>query len=105
MTGDDLITQYVRVYGSDWNNDNPYNQDGGIGVDAVFEVADSPAWRGVVRRKMTEMFRLYLERTNLAKLKDIAFRQDTEGEVAMDVRFRSIESDEELAVTVPLTER
>jgi hypothetical protein len=102
LLGDELILQYVRTYAADCDSDNPF-QDVGIGLGAVFQVSSDPAWKGQVRRKMEQMFRLYLERANLARLQSISFTQTTEGETTMDVVFVSLESNEEHALNIPIT--
>jgi len=101
LYGDELILQYVRTYAADCDSDNPF-QDLGIGLEAVFQISSDPAWKGQVRRKMRRMFRLYLERTNLATLKSISFDKTEEGVDTMNVVFISIESNEELAINIPI---
>lgn len=102
MTGDEYIIQLVRTYAADCDSDNPFQNDMGIGLEAVFQVSSDPAWKGQVRRKMQQMFKQYLERTNLAVLKSVNFTKDTEGEETMNVVFISVESNEELAVSIPI---
>jgi len=101
MRGDELISQYVKVYCGDWENDNPFNV-GGISPAPIFEPVSDTGWKSIVRRQVTQAFANYLNRTNLAELIDISFTHEAEGESTMDVRFKSIESDEELALSVPL---
>jgi len=101
LYGDEYILQLVRTYAADCDSDNPF-QDVGIGLEAVFQVSSAAAWKGQVRRKMQAMFRLYLERTNLAVLKSVSFAKTEEGEDTMNVIFISIESNEELAINVPI---
>lgn len=102
--GDSLITQYVETYVSDWENDNPFNQDDGITAAPIFSIADDDAWKARARKRVKRGFELYLQRSNLAELKDLYFSQDEEGAVNLNVLFRSIESDEELAISRPLSE-
>ena len=97
---DDLIAQYIRIYVGDWENDNPYNQDGGISPAVIFQNAEDPSWKGIVRRRVEELFRRFLTRSNLAEFRGIRFGQTEEGESNMEVTYRSIESDEELVVAV-----
>lgn len=103
MTSDELITAYVRIYCSDCESDNPY-QDLGIGSDAIFQVSSDASWKAQVRRKVKQAFSLYLEPSNLAKLKSISFSKDTEGEDNVDIIFFSIETNEELAINIPVSE-
>ena len=100
--GDELITQYVRTYAADWDNDNPFNDDGDLGLAAVFDIAAAAGYKAVARRHIKRMFDFFLARTNLARLVSVSFVHVKEGEVTMEIRYRSIESDEELATSVPL---
>lgn len=103
LYGDEYILQLVRTYAADCDSDNPF-QDIGIGLEAVFQLSSDGAWKGQIRRKMQQMFKLYLERTNLAVLKDVSFAKTEDGVDTMNVVFISVESNEELAINIPITQ-
>jgi len=104
LAGDEYITQLVRTYAADCDSDNPF-QDVGIGLEAVFQLSSDGAWKGQVRRKLQQMFKLYLGRTNLAVLKSVSFEKGENGENTMNVVFISVESNEELAINIPITQQ
>ena len=104
LTGDAYIKQLVRVLVADGDSDNPF-QDVGFGIDAVFANLSDPAWKAQQRRKVKEVFD-DLRTANLAKLDTVTFTKPgdddaqglVEGEIAMNIRFISIESNAELDV-------
>jgi len=104
LYGDEYILQLVRTYAADCDSDNPF-QDVGIGLEAVFQLSSDGAWKGQVRRKLQQMFKLYLERTNLAVLKSVSFEKGEEGVDTMNVVFISVESNEELAINIPIAQQ
>lgn len=102
LSGDDLILQYIKTYAADCDSDNPFQSDLGIGSQPIFANSADSAWKGQVRRKIEQMFRLYLERTNLARLRSLTFSVGEDGEDILDIKYLSIESDEDQSISLPI---
>lgn len=99
VIGDDYLTMLVQIMVQDCESNNPFQQDLGVGVDAVFGLDSDIAWKGLVRRRLEAEFRIF-NKLNLAKFGSLEFRQgDVEGEYLAVVKFRSIETNTDLEVT------
>lgn len=101
IIGDDYLIQLVQVMVADCASDNPFQQDLGVGVDAIFGLAGDSAWKAVIRRKLLAEFKR-LKDANLAVFGSLDFLPGNDGEYEAVVKFRSVETNTELEVSTTI---
>lgn len=97
VDGDDNDAKIIKLYLSDGDNENAFQQDITLGVDMIFDILD-PLMRARIRNRIERIFdRLKAE--NRFDLLRNTFQWDetnaSEGELILSFRYLNLESDEE----------
>jgi hypothetical protein len=104
IEGDEYISQLIRVLASNGDSENPF-LDVGIGLRAIFQNLDDPAYQAQLRREIEAVFD-DLRRAQIAKLLSVSFAPSDDpnnpAEFIATVRYLSIETATEQQVDTPI---
>lgn len=97
VEGDDNDAKIIKLYLSDGDNENAFQQEITLGVDMIFDILD-PLMRARIKNRIERIF----DRLKAEKRFDLlrnTFQWDesktSEGELILSFRYLNLESDEE----------
>lgn len=97
--GEVHVQKILVIALNDCDNENPFQQDRGLGNGMIFEVS-SEELRAKVQRRLVEIFRAF-EESELYRLDDesIRWEEAVAGELSLTLKYIDLESDEEREFT------
>jgi hypothetical protein len=96
QSGERQTGKVILLAMGDGDNENPFNDDVGIQYP-VFDL-NNPSTQAVVQREIEQHFARF-EADLKARLVDIQFVAEAEGELTVRIRYQDLETDEEQDVT------
>lgn len=95
VSADENDSKIIRIALGDCDSEHAYQQEAGLGSGMVFDTND-PNAKARSLAKIRSIFRRFQDLNRFKLLPDtVRWERDTEGELTLSFRYKSLESDEE----------